>query len=85
MKNKDKPDAGKTYALTGPRGSKCIANGNSWKESEVPSGCSITLVWGKGYDVEKRYDFDTVQQKEAFIKGVEEAVGWMDYRVKGDL
>ena len=31
----DKPEAGKTYALTGARGTKCIANGNSWSESEV--------------------------------------------------
>ena len=31
----DKPEAGKTYALTGGLGSRCIANGNSWAESEV--------------------------------------------------
>ncbi len=31
----DKPEGGKTYALTGVKGSKCIANGNSWKDSEV--------------------------------------------------
>ena len=31
----DKPEAGKTYALTGGPGSRCIANGNSWAESEV--------------------------------------------------
>ncbi len=29
----DKPEEGKTYALTGL--GKCIANGNTWKESEV--------------------------------------------------
>ena len=34
----DKPEAGKTYALTGATGSRCIANGNSWKESEVDEG-----------------------------------------------
>ena len=33
----DKPEPGKTYALTGARGSRCIANGNSWAESEVPA------------------------------------------------
>ena len=32
---KDKPVAGKTYALTGARGTRCIANGNTWAESEV--------------------------------------------------
>ena len=31
----DRPKAGKTYALTGARGSRCIANGNTWAESEV--------------------------------------------------
>ena len=34
-KKKDKPQAGKLYALTGGRGSKCIANGNTWEESVV--------------------------------------------------
>ena len=31
----DKPEAGKVYALTGGPGSRCIANGSSWKDSEV--------------------------------------------------
>ena len=31
----DKPEAGKVYALTGAAGTRCIANGNTWKESEV--------------------------------------------------
>ena len=30
-----KPQEGKTYALTGGPKDKCIANGNTWKESEV--------------------------------------------------
>ena len=29
------PQACKVYALTGASGTKCIANGNTWKESEV--------------------------------------------------
>ncbi len=29
------PQGGKVYALTGASGTKCIANGNTWKESEV--------------------------------------------------
>ena len=33
-KIKDKPEEGKTYALTGGPNDKCILNGNSWKESE---------------------------------------------------
>ena len=31
----DKPEEGKVYALTGATGTRCIANGNTWKESEV--------------------------------------------------
>lgn len=34
-KKKDKPEAGKLYALTGAPGSKCIANGNTWEESVI--------------------------------------------------
>lgn len=34
---KDKPVEGKTYALTGGPKDKCIANGNTWQESEVKS------------------------------------------------
>jgi len=31
----DIPQAGKVYRLTGGSQDKCIANGNSWSESEV--------------------------------------------------
>ena len=31
----DKPEPFKQYALTGGTGTKCIANGNTWAESEV--------------------------------------------------
>ena len=34
-KETDKPVEGKVYALTGAAGTACIANGNTWKESEV--------------------------------------------------
>ena len=34
-KEGDKPQAGKEYKLTGGSGEICIANGNSWSESEV--------------------------------------------------
>ena len=35
MKDKGKPEPNKVYALTGGHNDKCIANGNSWAESEV--------------------------------------------------
>ena len=34
-KQEDKPEEGKVYALTGAKGTACILNGNTWKESEV--------------------------------------------------
>tara|TARA_Y100001938_G_C7968644_1_gene368177 strand:+ start:710 stop:889 length:180 start_codon:yes stop_codon:yes gene_type:complete len=46
MKNKikkDKPEAGKVYALTGARGARCIANGNTWEESEVKDPADRSL------------------------------------------
>ena len=33
-KKKDKPEAGKIYSLTGAPGVACIANGNTWADSE---------------------------------------------------
>ena len=33
--SRDKPEPGKVYALTGGPGTRCIANGNTWKDSEV--------------------------------------------------
>ncbi len=33
-KKKDKPEPGKIYSLTGAPGVACIANGNTWAESE---------------------------------------------------
>ncbi len=35
MMKTNKPESGKQYRLTGPRGVASIAAGNSWKESEV--------------------------------------------------
>ncbi len=35
VKITDKPEPGKQYSLTGAPGTNSIANGNSWKESEV--------------------------------------------------
>jgi hypothetical protein len=34
-KDRGVPEYGKQYALTGATGTKSIANGNTWKESEV--------------------------------------------------
>ena len=38
--NMNKPEPNKLYALTGGTGKPCIANGNTWEESEVKSKCN---------------------------------------------
>jgi hypothetical protein len=80
MPNKDKPEAGKTYALTGARGTSCIANGNSWKESEVHGEHAVTIDWGH-HKTRKTYTFATAAEKDAFIKGVEEMDGYLSYDI----
>ena len=35
LEKDDKPLPGKVYALTGGPGARCIANGNTWKDSVV--------------------------------------------------
>lgn len=46
---KDKPEEGKVYALTGGPKAACIANGNTWADSEVkPKYDQITKAeWAK--------------------------------------
>ena len=81
MPNKDKPEAGKTYALTGARGTRCIANGNSWAESEVHGEHAVTIDWGQEKQERKTYTFATAAELDAFLKGVEEMDGWMRYEI----
>ena len=78
---KDKPVAGKTYALTGARGTRCIANGNSWAESEVHGEHAVTIDWGQEKQERKTYTFSSQQELDAFMKGIEEADGWQRYEV----
>jgi len=40
----NKPEANKLYALTGGTGEPCIANGNTWAESEVKPKCNLCGV-----------------------------------------
>ena len=34
VKKENRPEPGKQYALTGTKDDKCIANGDTWEESE---------------------------------------------------
>tara|TARA_R100001198_G_scaffold95557_2_gene81940 strand:- start:1108 stop:1503 length:396 start_codon:yes stop_codon:yes gene_type:complete len=74
----NKPEEGKVYALTGARGTNCIANGNNWKESEVHQ---LTIRWGSDKEVTKTYTFNTIFEKDSFLKGVDEANGWLEYEL----
>lgn len=42
---KGRPEEGKQYALTGAPGEKCIANGNTWAESEVVPMAKFLARW----------------------------------------
>ena len=77
----DQPLPGKTYALTGARGTRCIANGNSWAESEVQGEHAVTIDWGQEKQERKTYTFATAAEKQAFIKGVEAGEGWLRYEL----
>ena len=81
LDKEDKPQAGKTYALTGARGTSCIANGNTWAESEVQGEHAVTIDWGQEKQERKTYTFASQQELDAFMKGIEEADGWQRYEV----
>ena len=38
-----------------------------------------TIVWGTDREEKKSYEFATTQEYNAFIRGVDEANGWMEY------
>tara|TARA_R100001086_G_scaffold59386_1_gene27261 strand:+ start:174 stop:413 length:240 start_codon:yes stop_codon:yes gene_type:complete len=59
--------------------------GSRAKEDNMEKKIKVTLVWGSGYDVEKTYEFASPAEKDAFMKGVDEAIGWMDYGEKEEL
>ena len=77
----DQPLPGKTYALTGARGTRCIANGNSWTESEVQGEHAVTIDWGQEKQERRTYTFTSAAEKEAFMKGVEAGEGWLRYEL----
>ena len=39
----------------------------------------ITIAWGSDCDITKTYIFENETQKAFFMKGVDEANGWMQY------
>ncbi len=61
MVDKGKPEAGKVYSLTGKKGDKCIANGNTWAESEVKDE--------KDKDIQMPFP-DALDQHQIMKKGI---------------
>jgi hypothetical protein len=41
----------------------------------------ITIKWGTERNEEKTYTFDNEHDLEMFMKGVDEASGWLDYYI----
>ena len=42
----------------------------------------VTIIWGADKDWTENYTFDSAEEKKAFIKGVESAIGWHDWEPK---
>ena len=39
----------------------------------------VTIVWGSDREITKTYVFENETQKACFMKGVDEANGWLEY------
>lgn len=73
----DKPEADKVYALTGGHGDKCIANGNTWAESEVKDngvlGVGTRQTEKNKTDSKRKYkiavDFDGRREDGEYLDG----------------
>jgi len=79
----DKPEPNKEYALTGKSGDACIANGSSWKESEVkkkPETCNQQLErMVKNIALDITDENNTMKQLESFIDGVYD-IEWITHQ-----
>jgi len=42
----------------------------------------VVIQWGATEGETKTYYFDTEKEKEIFAHGVDEAIGWLDYKIK---
>ena len=40
----------------------------------------ITIAWGSDAELTRTYVFEDETQKAFFIKGLDEAIGWLEYR-----
>jgi hypothetical protein len=44
----------------------------------------ITIVWGTCQDKTETYAFDTEEDKEMFLLGVDAACGYLEYEIEGE-
>ena len=42
----------------------------------------ITIIWGTDKEEKKTYVFKNEEEKKFFMKGVDEANGWLEYEVE---
>ena len=40
----------------------------------------ITILWGTDQEEKKTYSFDSIKDLNMFMKGVDEANGWLEYQ-----
>jgi len=45
---------------------------------------AVTIIWGTDEDITETYAFDTEEEKEMFLLGVDAACGWLEYHIEGD-
>ena len=44
----------------------------------------VTIIWGTCGDKTETYAFDTEEDKEMFLLGVDAACGYLDYEIEGE-
>lgn len=42
---------------------------------------SVLIIWGSNGEQETKYGFNTIEELKAFLLGVEESNGWLDFEV----
>ena len=78
----DKPEPNKEYALTGKSGDACIANGSSWKKSEVKkkTGSQQQMeLMVKTIAKDITDENNTMKQLESFMEGVY-SIEWITHQ-----
>jgi len=54
---------------------------NKTKEKKARKARSATILWGREGASKQTYTFSTSDELDAFLKGVDEASGWLEYEI----